>query len=115
LRPLPVTLDMDGQKIAGFVMKLNPTGAMIELESIPYRVGAILKMELQLRGRSTPIVESVRAIKSYDRFVRPSKNKEASSVPKKLSEVHFIRLAEIHRLAIVKFLVQEQVELSKRR
>jgi len=124
--PIAVTIDHNGVKIPGFIMKLNPTGLLVEIEKIPYRVGAILKIEFIIPETKDLIIEEVRAIKSYDRFFRSppkagkkevSQSEEGGQSPpqaKKLAELHFVKAKESTRHAIMKLLMSLKVESLKK-
>ena len=104
--PIVVLLDAGSEKLTGYIMKMNTTGVLVELDKIPFKVGSYLTVSFMLEG--APIVERVRSIKHYDRFFRqPSRPKRepvaTAPVPKKLAELHFQKLLEANRVAIVKY------------
>jgi hypothetical protein len=122
IEPVPALIESGPDKIEGFVLKMNATGLMIECDRIPYRVGATVLVRFSLPGFAEPFVEEMRAIKSYDRFFRNPpkpgiKIKDPSGQepqPKKLSELHFVRLKETTRHAMTKYLLAQQVSLMKK-
>jgi hypothetical protein len=123
-KPLQITIEYGPEKIVGHIMKINTTGIMVEVDQIPYRVGAVVKATMIFPPHTVPVTEEVRAIKSYDRFFRNAtlrKKAEASEragaepvQPKKLSEVHFLKLKEETRAQISRYLMDLQVESMKR-
>ena len=104
--PIVALLEVGNEKLTGYIMKINTTGVLVELDKIPFKVGSYLTVSFVLEGAA--IVERVRSIKHYDRFFRrPLKSKpapgETAPVPKKLAELHFQKILEASRVAIVKY------------
>ncbi len=115
IRPIPAVLENGAEKINGFVMKLTLTGVLFELDTISFRVGSILGIQIPL-DESLVLVDRVRSIKHYDRYFRtPPKKGEPATKPKKLIEAHFINIKEENRQAILKFLMSLTVEELKKR
>jgi hypothetical protein len=117
--PIPVTIEYSGQKLQGFILKINPTGFLVELDKIPYRVGAILKVEFHVPETNEVVIEEVRAIKSYDKFFRTAPKAklnegESGPQPKKLAELHFLKIKESTRQAVMKLLMSLQVDSMKK-
>lgn len=112
-----MTVENGSEKASGFILKIAVTGALIELEKILFPVGTFLNITFQF-PRSSVFTERVRSIKHYDRFFRnpPAKLKagEARALPKKLCEVHFSGLTEVTKMAISKFLLEQQELLRNR-
>lgn len=120
--PIPVVLDFLGQKLQGFIMKINPTGFLVELDQLPFKAGALLKVEFSLPENAEISIEDVRVIKLYDRYFRnpPKPNAPKTGpdapLPKKLAELHFTKAKETTRQAIMKMLMSFQVgEMKKSR
>lgn len=123
INPIPATLDFKGQKINGSILKMNPTGCLIEVDLIPFRVGMTLMIEFRIPDTNEVVIEEMRAIKSYDRFFRnpPKKSKtntpeegQEAPQPKKLSELHFLKIKETTRQAIMKHLMSLQLDSLKK-
>ncbi len=101
--PIAVTIDLGTEKLTGFIMKLNTTGVLVELDKIPFKIGSYMTVSFILGDAA--IIERVRSIKHYDRFFRrpPKKaSNEPPPTPKKLAELHFQKILENNRVAIVK-------------
>ncbi len=117
--PIAVTLDTESQKLTGFIMQLNTVGILVELDRIPFKVGSFLTVSFTLDD--VLLTERVRSIKHYDGFFRriPKKKpepNEALPTPKKLVEMHFQRIQEKHRVAIVRYFMKlKQAALATRR
>jgi hypothetical protein len=116
-------LENGPEKLPGFIMKLNLTGLLFELDKINFRVGTYFQVTFTVNDGQV-IQEKVRSIKHYDRFFRtPPKNKkkkvedisvEQEPQPKRLVEMHFVQIKEESRRAIMKYLMSLTItELKK--
>lgn len=118
---IPVTIEFGAAKIPGTILKLSTLGMMVEVDVIPFPVGAIMPATFTLEG-GVVLVEKMRSIKHYDRFFRnpPKKNPQPGEpvpAPKKLCELHFQLLTETGRVAITKYLLalQQQLQNAKKK
>ena len=113
--PIPATIDHDGKMIPGFVMKLTPTGVMVEIEKIPFKVGSYVKIAFTL-DENFSLLERVRSIKHYKQFYRKAFRKpgpgEQAPPAKELCELHFQYLNEEKRNAIMRFLKIRAIKQS---
>jgi hypothetical protein len=115
--PIPISLDLGTEKVPGFIMKLNITGMLVEVEKIPFKVGSYLTATFELLD-DAPVIERMRSIKHYDRFFRKQLKKkpaegEPAPLPKKLVELHFHMIKEGSKVAITKYLLAaKQAALS---
>lgn len=142
MKPIPISIEIGADKIAGFIMKLNQTGMLVELPKVVFPAGSIVLTQFHLKEDGLgPIVQSARSIKHYDNYYRhgPPKKGQPRSVketpvittekkdgggpiqpvvpapdqPMKLVEFHFLNLKEMTKLAIDRFLMEEQVRIRR--
>lgn len=106
---IPCVIEYGTHKLNGFILQMNSNGVMVELTSLPYRAGAVVTVHIQFAPEDI-LVQEGRAIKSYDNFFRkpPDSKREPPSEAKRLSEIHFIKLNEVSRQRIVRYLGRVQ-------
>lgn len=102
---IPCTIEYGTQKLNGYILQMNTTGMMVELNALPYRAGAIVNILIQFAPDEI-MSQQVRAIKSYDNFFRtkPDPRQIPAPEPKRLSELHFLKIDEVSRQKIIKYL-----------
>lgn len=118
LEAIAITIEYGAHKIEGLVLKINPTGILVELEKIPYQVGNSVKVSFSLDGVNT-YASDARPIKSYDNHtkkvrIETNEGSKIETKPMKLSELHFISPSENMRAAIMRHLMDLQVNLMKK-
>jgi hypothetical protein len=112
-------LEIDAQKVPGFIMKINTIGIMIELEKITFKVGSFFNVQFQF-GDGPLLTERVRSIKHYDQYFRTLPKKsyaqgETPPVPKKLCEAHFQMLTETTKTQLTKYLLELQQQQQRQK
>lgn len=118
--PLPVTITYAGSlTIVGHILKINPTGLLVELDKIPFALGQELTVAFHLDGVNQSISAPAKPIKNYDNYrkrikVETDKGPVVETKSMKLSELHFVRSSEATRSAIMKYLMDLQVNLMKK-
>ena len=118
LEPMPIQIEYGPNKVEGQILKINPTGVLVELSAIPYQMGSTVKVTFTLNGVGQFSAEA-RPIKSYDNFRRKVKVETGDGTVvqdkvMKLSELHFIRPSEELRSGIMRHLMDLQVNLMKK-
>ena len=118
LDSIPVQISFGGGEISGNIAKINPTGALVELERIPFQVGNSVKMTFTLEGIGNYTAEA-RPIKAYDNFKKRVRRDTpdgpvVEELQLKLSELHFVNPSEELRSGIMRYLMDLQVSMLKK-
>ena len=114
---LPVQIEFGGGTVSGIILKINPTGMLVELDRIPFSVGGSVKVLFTIKDQSLSC--EARPIKTYDNYRKKVRvdSEEGTRVEErvlKLSELHFVRPSEEIRSAIMRHLMDLQVDALKK-
>lgn len=118
LDSISVQIEFGSAKVEGHILKINPTGMLVELEKIPFQVGNTVRVSFVLEGIGQFNPEA-RPIKSYDNFkkkvrVETEDGPVIEEKVMKLSELHFVSPSENLRSGIMRYLMDLQVNLLKK-
>ena len=109
---IPCEIDYGGKKISGLILQMNLTGIMVEVPSIPFKVGQIVPVMIGPGDERLSISEKVRSVKNYDNFYRAQITEDDKVVreAKRIAELHFIKVNEVHRQKIVRYLGRRKLQ-----
>lgn len=114
---IPCVIEMGNLKYQGLILQMNFTGVMVEMETINFRPGQIINLSIAPDNEDLQIMESMRSIKNYEKFFRQKKDsKELQKAQgKRLAELHFLKLNEINRQKISRYLGRVKVMLGQKK
>lgn len=108
---IPCIMEVESNRVEGQILQMNLTGLMIEADKVPFRAGQVLTIYIDPNNSELNITEQARSIKIYESFYRKQLTaKEKKENPgKKLAEVHFVRLNEINRQKLIRYLGRKKI------
>lgn len=113
---IPCAVEMTPQKLPGLILQMNLTGVMVEMDAIPFRVGAILNLIVDPSNPDLAFTAEVRSVKSYEAFYRePLTVEQKKTNPgKRLAELHFVKLSEPNRQKIIHYIGKLKATMGKK-
>ncbi len=98
--PFSASLTFSERKIQGEILKLVAHGFLMDCKGQVLKVGDIGQVQFEIPVNRDFVTTSVRVIKTYD-HVQVDPN-----VPKRIAELHFLKLSDTHFAHIDRFLKQ---------
>lgn len=95
--PFDITLDREGRKINGKVLKITLVGLLMDSDGQVMKVGAQWQATFRLPAQREDFIITCKVMKTYDTITKDP------SLSKKMAEVHFIKPSEGLKEAIKAF------------